>query len=153
MTLGSSEGQIRGFRQLWEGANEKLTPEESSNKFLLTKHNKEQSAWHVVTILCSVRLLKKLLEWTTDRHTMDEIKQTLFLAKHLLGRTACNDAAETKSTELLDVLWELGKEELTTAELSNKLLLAKDDKQKKKRLARDRNNGQHRVVRESMSVG
>ena len=93
--------------------------------------------------------LGKICKWAKERQTTDELKQILFLAKHLMGRTAWHDAAETKNTELLDVLWELGKKELTTEELSNKLLLAKDNKQKKP-LARGRNCGQHRVIRENM---
>jgi molecular chaperone DnaK (HSP70) len=99
--------------------------------------------------MCSVRLLKKLWGWPKKRHTTDELKQTFFLAKDLMGRTAWYNAAETNSTKVLDVLWEWGKEELTTEELSNKLLLVKDDKEKK-RLARDRNNGQHRVMTANM---
>jgi hypothetical protein len=129
--LAAAKGKLEALSNLGEGANEELMPQDSNNKFLLTKHNKERNAWHVVAIICSVRLLKKLWAWATERHTMDEIKQTLFLAKHLMGRTTWHDAAEANNTELLDVLWEWGKEELTTEEPSNRVLLAKDDKQKK----------------------
>jgi len=81
---------------------------------------------------------------------MDELKQSLFLAKHLMGRTAWHNAAGTNSTNVLDVLWEWGIGELITEELSNKLLLAKDDKQNKNLLARGRNDGQHRDIRQNM---
>jgi hypothetical protein len=147
--LAAAKGKLEALGNLWEGANEELTQQESSKKFLLTKRNKERKAWHVVTKICSVRVLKKLWERAKERHTMDETKQTLSLAKHLMRRTAWHGASETKNTELLDILWELGKEELTTEELSNKLLLAKDNKQKKP-LTRGRNCGQHRVIRENM---
>jgi len=73
------------------------------------------------------------------------------LAKYATGRTAWHDAAEANNTEILDILWEWGKEQLTTEELSNRLLLAKDDKQNKKnRVTRGRNDGQHRVIRQNM---
>jgi hypothetical protein len=130
--LAAVKSKLEASGKLWECANEELMPQESSNQFLLTKDNKERTAWQVAAKMGNVSLLKNLWEWAQERDKpTDELKQTLFLAKNLMGRTAWHDAAETKNTKLLDILREWGKEELTREELGNKLLLSKNNKQKK----------------------
>ena len=39
--LAAAKSKLEALGNMWEGANEELTPQESSNKFLLTKDNKE----------------------------------------------------------------------------------------------------------------
>jgi hypothetical protein len=95
--------------KLWECANEELMPQESSNKFLLNKEDKERYAWHVAARMGNVSVLKKLWRWAKERQTTDELKQIFFFTKHLIGKTAWHDAAETNNTKVLDVLWEWGK--------------------------------------------
>jgi ankyrin repeat protein len=131
--------KLEALGKLCECSNEELTAQESSNKLLLNKDDKERTAWHVAAKMGNVSVIKKLWEWAKERQTTEELKQILLLAKNVKGRTAWHDAAETNNRKVLDVPWEWGKEELTTKELSNKLLLAKTIS--KRFLALGRNDG------------
>ena len=82
LLLAATKGKLEALGKLWERANEELTPQESSNEFLLNKEDKERYAWHVAAKMGNVSVLKKLWRWAKDRQTTDELKQNFFFTKH-----------------------------------------------------------------------
>jgi hypothetical protein len=75
--LAAAKGKLEALDKLWECANEELTPQSSSNKFLLTKDDKERTAWHVVANMSNESVLKKLWEWAKERQTTTELKHSI----------------------------------------------------------------------------
>ena len=75
MRLAATKGKLGELSKLLEFGNEELTPQESSNEFLLNKEDKERYAWHVAAKMGNVSVLKKLWRWAKERQTTDELKQ------------------------------------------------------------------------------
>ena len=96
--LAATNVKLEALDKLWKCANEELTSQESSNKFLLNKEDKERYVWHVATKMGNVSVLKKLWMWAKEKQTTDEFKPTFFFAKHLMGKSAWHDATETNNT-------------------------------------------------------
>ena len=86
LRLAKSKVKLEALSKLWECANEELTPQESSNEFLLNKEDKERYAWHVAAKMGNVSILKKLWKWAKERQNAEELKQTFFFSKHLTLR-------------------------------------------------------------------
>jgi len=58
--LATTKGKLGELNKLLGFGNKELTPQESSNEFLLNKEDKERYAWHVATKMGNVIVLKKL---------------------------------------------------------------------------------------------
>jgi hypothetical protein len=56
--LVAAKRKLEALVKRWECANEKLTPQESCNKFSITKNDKERTAWHVTAKMGNVSLVK-----------------------------------------------------------------------------------------------
>ena len=55
--LAAGKVKLEALGELWECANEEITPQESSNKFMVHKDDKERTDWYVVAKMCNLSLL------------------------------------------------------------------------------------------------